>query len=99
MAGRADCRPARNNRKCEEGSGKQGRSETEGDFAGGAGKQGQATAVRLPGAGEQSDGDGEKAFGQPDAQPGERRNLASGQPGGGEGGRAEKDRVPSRRRR
>ena len=55
----------------------------------------QAAAVRFPGAGEQSDGGGKKAFGEPDAQPGEVRNLLGGQPGRGEGGKAEKHVSPA----
>src|SRR5450631_256590 len=52
--------------ECQKGSGNQGRSEAEGDFARRAGKQGQAAAVCFPVAGQQSDSDSEKAFCEPD---------------------------------
>ncbi len=81
--------------KCEEGPGDQGRSESESDFAGGAGKQGQPATIRLPCAGEQSDGGGEKAFSEPDAEPGKGGDLTSGDCSGDDGRRAEKNLSPT----
>ncbi len=54
----------------EEGSGDEGRKETERDFASGAGKEREATAVGFPDHGNEGDESGEKGFGEPDLQPG-----------------------------
>src|SRR4029077_10921929 len=75
----------------EDGSGTQGREESESDFAAGSGEQGQAAAVGFSVHGKQRDGDGENGFGEPDSEPCERRGLVGGEPGSGQGGEAEEN--------
>ncbi len=95
MAGSADCRPARNKRNVRKAPATRGGARPRATLRAGPENKREAAAVRFPGTGEKSDGDGEKTFGEPDAQPGEWRSLAGGDHSGGDGGRAEDDVSPA----
>ena len=81
-------------REGEKRAGDQRRGETEGDFPSRTGEERQSAAIGFPATGEQSDGDGENAFGQPDAEPGERGKLMGGESGRGESREAQEDLSP-----